>query len=243
MSRIYVTETLTPHSKLILSGEVFHYLTHVLRLTVGDKLFLFNGSEHEYEACIQEIGKTKVTLSILSQTKVNKESPIQIHIAQAIPKGQKLDDLIPKITELGITSLQPILSKRTIMQKVSENKLKRWESIARHASEQCGRTKVPQVYTPLRLEVFLKQAFLGEKILFYELETAKSFQDILQNTKAKTYTLLIGPEGGFTQEEVALALQNQWHGASLGKRILRTETVAPCVSAILQYVKGDLNHL
>ena len=242
MSRIYVNQSLQENASVSFSGELFHYLVHVLRLSKGDKLFLFNGSEHEYEACIQEIGKTKVTLSILAQTKVNKESPIQIHIAQAIPKGQKLDDLISKMTELGITSLQPILSKRTIMQKVSENKLKRWESIARHASEQCGRTKVPQVYTPLSLEVFLKQAFVGEKILFYELETAQSFQDILQNTNAKTYTLLMGPEGGFTQEEVALALQNQWHVASLGKRILRTETVAPCVSAILQYVKGDLSH-
>lgn len=241
MSRIFVKQDLKTNSSLSLQSDDHHYVTHVLRMKVGDPLFLFNGGNEEFCGQVQSIGKNETIIKISTSQKVDKESPLEIIIGQGIPKGQKLDDLIPKITELGVSGLTPLITERADVKTVSQNKFTRWQKIATQSAQQTGRTKVPTLNSPSTLKDFLKHYSDYEKILFYELEHSKSFKDILQNTLSTKFCLIIGPEGGFTPEEISLAIESGCKIASLGKRILRTETVAPAVTAILQYTKGDLN--
>ncbi|HBQ20768.1 MAG: hypothetical protein A2Z91_08140 [Deltaproteobacteria bacterium GWA2_38_16] len=241
MSRVFVKEELKENSTLTLTGEIHHYLTHVLRMKIGDPLCLFNGGNQEFLSTISEIQKNKITLHISTAQTVNKESPLEIIIGQAIPKGQKLDDLIPKITELGVSKVVPLITERSDLKTASPQKLVRWQKIAEYSSQQTGRTKVPEISTPLSFNHFLKKYPNHEKILFYELENSKNLHDVLKTTTSQKFCLIIGPEGGFTPQEIALAQKENCTIISLGKRILRTETVAPLVTGILQYVKGDLN--
>lgn len=243
MSRIFVSQNLKPNSSLILTGEEHHYIKNVLRMNVGDPLYLFNGGEEEFSAQITSLDKNKITLQILTSQKTNKESHLEIVIGQGIPKGSKLDDLIPKVTELGISALIPLITERSDLKKASSQKVIRWKKIARTCAQQTGRTKVPAISSPKSLTEFLTHYPDHEKILFYELENSKTLIEVLSTSSASRFCLLIGPEGGFSPQEIAQAQKAKFHVVSLGKRILRTETVAPAVTAILQYVKGDLNRV
>lgn len=204
-------------------------------------LILFNGGEFEFSAIITDMTKTKTVLKILSKTKVIKESSLHLTIAQGIPKGQKMDDMIPKLTELGIQTLIPLITERGMVRKVSTEKINRWQKIAIQSSQQTGRTQVPHITEPLSFHDFLQKYEHKEKILFYELESAHSFKAALEKIKGSEIYFVIGPEGGFSPEEIKWALEKKCHVVSLGKRILRTETVAPAVTAIAQYDRGDIN--
>lgn len=242
MSRIFVHQKLEENSTITLKGEEHHYIKNVLRMKVGDPLFLFNGGPTEFKAHIADIDKTKTILSIIDGETVSKESPLEIVIGQGIPKGQKMDELIAKITELGAKTLVPLITERSDVKTASSQKITRWHNIAKASSQQTGRTHVPAISNPITFKTFLtcyREEF--EKIVFYELENALSFHDILNKTSKKRFALIMGPEGGFSPQEIELAQKEGCHIVSLGKRILRTETVAPAVCAILQYVKGDLN--
>ncbi|MBI3017497.1 MAG: 16S rRNA (uracil(1498)-N(3))-methyltransferase [Deltaproteobacteria bacterium] len=243
MSRIFIDQNLKPHSSLVLTEEEHHYIKNVLRMNIGDPLYLFNGGEEEFSAKITAMDKNKTTLQILTSQKTDKESPLEIVIGQGIPKGSKFDDLIPKVTELGVSELVPLITERSDLKKASPQKVLRWQKIAQMSSQQTGRTKVPKISSPLTLSDFLNHYPQHEKIIFYELEASKTFKDILATTCATRFCLLIGPEGGFSPEEITKSQKAKFHVVSLGKRILRTETVAPAVTAILQYVKGDLNRV
>lgn len=254
MSRVFVSDNLKDNSTLEIQGEKHHYLKNVLRMKSGDSLFLFNGSNKEYKATISRIEKNQTIVQIQEGYEVQKESPIDVVIGQGVPKGQKLDDLIPQITELGVKAIVPLITERSDLKTVSKEKRIRWQKIAEHAAQQTGRTHVPQIHDSKTLKDFLidplseygnKNSGISEdgseKILFYELETSQNFESILTSSSKKSFLLLIGPEGGFTLDEVQQAKFHGYRIVSLGSRILRTETVAPAVTAILQYVKGDLN--
>ena len=243
MSRIFVDAPLTEQSRIELENEAHHYIKHVLRMRAGDPLFLFNGTEKEYAAKIAAIQKNKTVIQILEAKTSHKESPIHIIIGQAVPKGQKMDNMIPRITELGAFALVPLITQRSDLKKVSPQKLKRWQKIATQSAQQTGRSTVPKIFSPVTLTDFLEENQHHEKILFYELASAENFKTAVENSKTDALYLIIGPEGGFSPEEISQAQQAGCRIVSLGKRILKTETVAPAVTAIIQYVKGDLNRL
>ena len=243
MSRIFVNQNLKPNSFLVLVEDEHHYIKNVLRMNVGDPLFLFNGGEEEFSAKITAIDKSKTTLQISTSQKTNKESSIEIVIGQGLPKGSKFDDLIPKITELGASEFVPLITERSDLKKASEQKVIRWQKIAQQSAQQTGRTKVLKISSPHSFTGFINYYPHHEKIMFYELESSKTFTEILSSSSASRFCLLIGPEGGFSPQEILEAQKAKFHVVSLGKRILRTETVAPAVTAILQYVKGDLNRV
>ncbi|MBI3019102.1 MAG: 16S rRNA (uracil(1498)-N(3))-methyltransferase [Deltaproteobacteria bacterium] len=243
MSRIFVNQNLKPNSSLILAEEEHHYIKNVLRMNVGDPLYLFNGGEEEFSSKITAMDKNTTTLQVLTSEKTNKESSIEIVIGQGLPKGSKFDNLIPKVTELGASELVPLITERSDLKKASQQKVIRWQKIAQQSAQQTGRTKVPTISPPISFTEFLNHYPAHEKIMFYELEASKTFTEILSTSSASHFCLLIGPEGGFSPQEIAQAQKAKFHIVSLGKRILRTETVAPAVTAILQYVKGDLNRV
>lgn len=243
MSRIFVSQKLRSNASIELSGKEHHYLHHVLRMKRGDPLYLFNGADEEFEAEITDVQKNKTVISVGNQRKINKESPLDIVIGQGIPKGKKLDNMIPRLVELGATALCPLMTERADLKKISPLKISRWEKIAKSSTEQTGRTKILTILPPSSLHDFLNRYLGYEKILFYELENSLTLAHALNKTSSQKFCLIIGPEGGFSKTEIETARRYDCKIVSLGKRILRTETVAAAVTAIIQYVKGDLNTL
>ena len=151
-----------------------------------------------------------------------------------------MDEMIPKITELGATALTPLITERSDLKKISPQKIERWKKIATSSTEQTGRTKILMICPPSTLSELLQRYPEHEKILFYELEDSLTLEQALRNSSSQKFCLIIGPEGGFSKREIEEAQKKGCKIVSLGKRILRTETVAPAVTAIFQYVKGDL---
>jgi len=240
MSRLFIDQPLSEHSEITVTDEIHHYISNVLRMKTGDPLFVFNGAPHQYAATIKNTDRKKTIIQLKESISVNTESPLKVIIGQGIPKGQKMDDLIPKITELGVFKIVPLITDRSDLKTVSDNKLNRWQKIATHSAEQTGRSIIPKISAPMKLSEFLSVQTGSNTILFYELEGATDLKLTLQKITSHTLTLIIGPEGGFSPEEIEAAKEQNCHIVSLGKRILRTETVAPAVLAIAQYTKGDI---
>src|SRR3989338_395251 len=187
MSRIFVNQNLKTHSSIYITGDNYHHVKNVLRMKVGDPLYLFNGGEEEFEAKIVAMDKKNITLQILMSQKANKESPLEIIIGQGLPKGSKFDDLIPKVTELGISEFIPLITERSDLKKTSPQKVLRWQKIAQQSAQQTGRTKIPRISPPLALTDFLNRYPQHEKILFYELENSKDFKAVLTMTSATRF--------------------------------------------------------
>ena len=210
-------------------------------MKIGDPLILFNGDAYEYSAVIKKISKKEIVLAITSKKEVNKESPLKITIAQSIPKGQKMDEMIPRLTELGMYQLIPLLTERGNVRTLGKEKINRWKKIAIQSAQQTGRTVVSYITEPYLFKKFLEKFQDKKKILLYELENSRSFKEILEPIKQPSELFfIIGPEGGFSPSEISMAIQHKCDIVSLGQRILRTETVAPAVTAIAQYCCGDV---
>ena len=232
-SRLRVNETIT------LEEDNSHKISRVLRLKTNDVIYLYNNTGHEYCGTIKEITKKTVTVQITEQVALANESPLIIHLAQVISKGDKMDFTIQKSVELGITSITPLFSERSVVKLSADkitNKQQHWQKVAISACSQSGRGQVPTVYQPLHLSEWLAQHTSPLKLMLDP--TAKQRLSSLDNPKE--LTLLIGPEGGFSQEERLLTEQHQFQHISLGPRVLRTETAGLATIAALQSHFGDL---
>ncbi len=238
-TRIYIEEeNLQVDKEISLNQEKSHYLSRVLRCKLEQDLVVFNGlSEYEYQAKIIGITKQAVTLHIDAANEINNESPLSIHIGQAISKGEKLDLVIQKVTELGATELTPLITERSESKKSNlEKKLEHWQRIAISAAEQCGRTKILKINPILKLEEWLKQP--NSLKLTLDPTANLKLKDIKADTK--NFSLLIGPEGGLSQNEISLAQSNNFTPISLGPRIMRTETAPIAIVSIIQSQWGDV---
>jgi 16S rRNA (uracil1498-N3)-methyltransferase len=212
----------------------------VLRLTVGAKLTLFCGDNHEYQASITSAQKKRIQVSIEAITLVNRESPRGIHLAQSIVKGDKMEWIIQKAVELGVTSITPLLTERTVM-RLDANRLEKkqhqWQAISISACEQSGRNCIPIIHPACSFEQFLQQSPAALKWIL----SPQAQQSWPSRPEASAeLALLIGPEGGFSPQERGYAEQHQVQSVRLGPRILRTETAAITAIGILQMLYGDL---
>jgi 16S rRNA (uracil1498-N3)-methyltransferase len=238
-TRIYIEEqNLKTNSDISLNKDKSHYLSRVLRCKLEQELVVFNGlSEYEYQAKIIDINKQTVTLHIYQENKINSESPLNIHIGQAISKGEKLDLVIQKVTELGAAELTPLITERSESKKSNlDKKLEHWQRIAISAAEQCGRTKILKINQILKLDEWLTEPN-GLKLTLDPTSTLK-LKDIKADTK--NFSLLIGPEGGLSQAEIILAQKNDFTPISLGPRVMRTETAPIAIVSIIQSQWGDV---
>lgn len=214
-----------------------------LRMQAGDRLRLFNGDGHDYEAEITLIKKNEVIVKIDGMHPVNNESPLRITLAQGIASGDRMDYTIQKSVEMGVTHIQPIAMQRSVV-KLSgdraEKRVQHWQEIVRSACEQSGRAFVPEVALPLMLEqwlaALLKAQFAGRKLTLSPY-AAQRLHDL--EAPQAPIILLIGPEGGLTEHEVALADSQGFSGVKLGQRVLRTETAALAAIAAMQTLWGD----
>jgi len=233
LPRLFVRSALGEGTTVDLDASQANYLGNVLRLGIGGELLVFDGSSGEWLARIGEAGKKRMTLTVERRTREAESNP-DVWLAFAPVKRTQTDWLVEKATELGAAKLLPVMTQRTIAERV---KLERLEAIAIEAAEQCGRTRLPEIDEPVGLRQLLAQRDVGRQLYFADEGGGEAAADTFKSGPA---LILTGPEGGFTDEERALirAAPNMVP-VSLGPRILRAETAALAALAIYMAIAGD----
>lgn len=232
---------------ICIRGSDFKHLSQVLRLGTGDIIQVFDGSGMEYTARLSELGRDQAIAAIVESYQADTEPRVRLTLYQGLPKMEKMDLIIQKAVELGVCRIVPVLTRRTVVQldgPSAEKRAVRWNRIAMEASKQCGRACVPEVIKPLSLEDALHDLRDPDlAIALYENEEKKCLKELLKCyniNDAGNIALFIGPEGGFTKEEADAMRQGGIKTASLGGRILRTETAAISGISIIMYEMGEM---
>lgn len=221
-------------------GEDVARHLQVLRMDAGDHVVLFDGQGGEFPAEIVDVAKRRATVRPLRFDKVERESPLTITLVQSLATSDKMDLIVQKAVELGVAVIQPVSSERATLKLSGERAEKRaqhWQSIARAACEQCGRNRVPVVAEPVALEEWLASTKEGVRLMLHP-EASKSMVEAVGNRTS--ISLLIGPEGGFSERELALAAKHGVEAVRFGPRVLRTETAGLAAVAALNALAGDL---
>ncbi len=238
MNRFYVPFNAGLENLWIDSSES-HHIVHVKRLKIGDNIILFNGMGDECNAEIVEIKENRVKVKINQQKTISKENTVGIAIAFAIPKGKRSHLMIQKCTELGVRKLIPTNYERSVV-KIRDDcsvKIEKWQKIAIEASKQCGRNTITEVEEVVDYNNVLKTVDGYDLLLFAcNQSDSNNLKNTLQeHPKVNNIISFIGPEGGFTSNEIEMAKKAGCKFVSLGQRTLRVETAAIAVSAILSY--------
>ena len=223
-----------------LSDNAAMHATRALRLDIGDLVILFNGDGNDYHGELTFIKKGEVIAKINSIKAVENESPIKVILAQAISSGDRMDFTIQKAVEMGVTEIQPIASQRSVVRLSGERAEKRrehWQNVVNSACEQSGRAFVPKVAMPLPLANWLASKPDAETKVTLAPTAEVSFKELPK--PSGNVCLLVGAEGGLTEDEIALAASQGFTPVRLGKRILRTETAPLAAIATMQTIWGD----
>jgi len=245
LRRFFVPRGDFKDQKVYIKDSDAHHLTQVLRLKEGEKVIVFDGTGVEYQIIINSIASGLVVGEIQGVTSSVRDSRINVTLVQGIPKGDKMELIIQKCTELGIAKIIPVLTQRTVVKlddEKRERRRDRWQKIAQEASKQCKRATVPQIGEISTWDKYLNQIDNNEAILvLWENETTGSIKSYLQENKdISQLTMVIGPEGGLAQPEVEKLLAMGAQTVSLGPRILRTETAGLAALVMVLYELGDL---
>jgi 16S rRNA (uracil1498-N3)-methyltransferase len=244
MARFYVPQPRLEKGMLKVEGEEVKHIRKVLRLTEGDEITVFDGLGKEFEGTIVEERLSSVVIRVKSVSSSKRDSPLEVTLAQSLLKGEKMDYLIQKATELGVKEIIPFLSSRSVPLLEKSKRLKRhhrWERIAIEASKQCGRGVVPRIeFLQDYSEMLPKASPNALRLILWEREGIR-LKEILERSKEKKKIFfVIGPEGGLSQGEVDEAKEAEFIAVTLGRRILRAETASLCFLSILQYEQGDI---
>ena len=241
-TRLFVSGALINGAEIELLGDRARYLGKVLRARPGDRVTIFNGDGPEWSATILSISKNAVVLEVGDSTEAGSESPLKIHLVQGISRGERMDIVIQKATELGVKRITPVLTAYGVVKLNAERAEKRrahWQNIANSACEQSGRTRLPLIDTPLPLKSFFgaKPDAVDTELILAPGATTPLASLTAPETKV---CVMIGPEGGFSDVEYGDAEAAGFKAVSLGPRILRTESAAIATLAVLQSLWGDL---
>lgn len=243
MPRFYCPPPLPASGSFDLPPEAAHHAARVLRLREGNHVEIFDGLGNECRGVIADLSGKRVVVGGIAASNVNRESPLQVVLAQALSSSEKMDWVIQKATELGVAEIQPLATERSVARlsaERAEKRLEHWQQIAISACEQCGRNVLPKIHAPLDIMVWLQQMRAATNSKFILLpEGATSLQ--AQAKPQGSAALLIGAEGGFTQAESDTALRCGFSPIRMGARVLRTETAAIAGLAALQTLWGDFN--
>jgi 16S rRNA (uracil1498-N3)-methyltransferase len=255
MPRFFISQSLPPEvAEYEIQGEDARHISTVLRMAAGDPLTLCDGQRLDYSCRIQSISKAGVQVQILGRSPSQTESPLEIRIFQGLPKSDKIDEIIQKSVELGAARITPVSCERCVARvepRGADRKVERWKKIAEAAAKQSGRGQLPTVDWPVTFKVALADACTADLALMaWEGERDQSLKAVLTaeaerlqalaaEGRRPTVAVLVGPEGGFAPNEVARASQAGLHLVTIGRRILRTETAAPAVLAMLGYQFDD----
>lgn len=241
MYHFYVEpEAVSTDTVRITGGDVNH-IKNVLRMRPGEEIMILDGSGMEYRCEIQTIAD-EVLAKVLEAKKTEAELSVRLLLFQGLPKKDKMELIIQKAVELGVSEIIPVLTKRTVVKledkKKEQKKLERWQAIAEAAAKQSGRGIIPKVCEAVKFAEAVKQAItLDEALIPYEL--AEGMDEARERIRGlhdkKTIGIFIGPEGGFEEDEIALAAEAGIHPITLGKRILRTETAGLCILSVIMF--------
>ena len=239
--RIYQSQPLASHETISLDENGSRHIGKVLRMQTGDNLRVFNGEGGEYQAVITEAGKKHVDVKLGEFFSDNKSSPLHIHLAQVISRGDRMDYAIQKAVELGVSSITPLTSSRCEVKlnpQRMEKRLQQWQQQVISACEQCGLNIVPTINSFTSLQNFCTDAKEDKKILLHPVE--ESAHQYLSQPVPKSVCILVGPEGGFDEHEITLAKETGFDCLALGPRVFRTETAPIAMLTLLQHFWGDL---
>jgi len=249
-TRIYQNTEFIVNNIVKLSDDAFGHMVRVLRLNEGDIVTLFNGQKHngneafQYLAKLVDVKKKHASVEIISQEAVNNESPLNIHLGQGISRGDRMDFTLQKSVELGVNKITPLFTERCGVKLSSERlakKREQWQKIVISACEQSGRCIVPLVAEPMLLQDWVNEQTTALKLNLHP-KAEHSIMTLPMDKPANELNirLLIGPEGGLTDEEINQANQADFQDILLGPRVLRTETAALTAITALQCRFGDL---
>jgi len=247
LTRVYVVAALMPGSVVDLPRDTASHLAKVLRARDGDELILFNGDGGEFLGTIEAVRGSRVSASVGESRAVDRESPLRITLLQCVPRGDRMDLIVQKATELGVARIVPALSQRSVVRldrAQAESKLVHWRAVAVSACEQCGRNRLPIIEAAQPLLHYLGEPATATALrLVFEPESApQAFGSALESGGAAlgAVEIAIGPEGGFASDELEAFRVAGFSQVGLGPRILRTETAAIAALVWLQTRFGDL---
>lgn len=245
MSRFYIKPENVKDGKIFVDSEEAHHILDVMRLKEKNEVTAFDGKGHEYRGIISKVAKKSLEINIIDTSTRKSAQRFAITLAQALPRKEKMDYIIEKATELGVGSIIPMNTKRTVVRpdsKKIKSKIDRWERIAREAAKQCGRVSLVKIDENLDFEEVIKKAGSYDLAVMPSTEYTEkeSNKKILENFKGKNILVIIGPEGGFDPSEVGLARKNNVSLVSLGENTLKCDTAALTTLAIINYALGDI---
>jgi 16S rRNA (uracil1498-N3)-methyltransferase len=227
-----------------LLGEEAKHILRVLRMRIGDQLLLFDNSHQEFQARIASITGDQVHFEILDRQTAMRESPLQVTLGLPIIRPQPFEWILQKGTELGVVAFRPFYSahsRRNFEKAGMDSRMKRWKRIIVEAAKQCERNILPELFPAVSFAGLLEESQQGLKLMPYEEESSRTLNELKQKPfSSETVLALIGPEGGFHQEEVQQAQGKGFIPISLGPRILRSETAALALLCLLQFLWGDM---
>ena len=240
--RVFVAPEKLSGERVVLDGEAHHHLARVLRARVGDRMVVFDGQGTEIDAEVVVAGAKTTALSLGARRRSATVAPVRITLLQALARGEKMDWIVQKTCELGLARVVPVLTGRTVAPPAqAASRQQRWQRIAREAARQCGRADVPAVAAPTTLVEALRAIDAGElRLALWEASTGRPLRAVLPAEPRPT-TLLVGPEGGFSANEIAQAEAAGFLVVGLGRRILRVETAAVVAVALIQFAAGGLD--
>lgn len=239
MTRLYVDTPLSPDLEISLPEDAAHHLVRVLRAGVGDRITLFNGQGGEYDAELVETSKRDARMRVLTFSPNDKTSPLHTHLGQVMSRGERMDYAIQKATELGVSEITPLTSERCELklrgEERADKKLEHWRRIAIAACEQSGRNRLPVIYAPIAVEEWQTRVQADLKLVLAPAVSGSLPDD----TRPGRVALLIGPEGGLSEREIAAAIHDGFRSWQIGPRVMRTETAPVAALAMLQMLFGD----
>lgn len=231
--------------KVYIRDSKVNHISNVLRMKIGDAVLISDGEDWDYLCRIESISKKEIVLKIESENENVSELPVRIVLFQAVPKSDKMELIIQKAVELGVSEIVPVLTKRVVIKldaSKESKKIKRWQEIARSSAQQSKRGRIPKVYPIMHLDEAMQYAKDFEyKWIPYELADGMGrTRELLASLRAGTkIAVCIGPEGGFEEEEIAKAMENGFVPITLGKRILRTETAGFVILSNIMMAMDD----
>lgn len=237
MARLFVPPERLAGARVVLAGDEHRHLIKVLRLAVGDEVVLFDGRGAEVLARLVAVDARSAELTLGERRSV-AVGAAEITLLQGVPRGERMDLIVQKTTELGVGHIVPVLAARCVALPAS-SRARRWATIAQEAARQSGRADVPTVAEPQALAAALAAVAAGVRLVLHERTRGRSLRSALPATGA--VALLVGPEGGFTDDEIALAEGHGFVAVGLGPRILRAETAALVAVALAQAAAGGLD--
>ncbi|WP_062265532.1 16S rRNA (uracil(1498)-N(3))-methyltransferase [Endozoicomonas arenosclerae] len=237
--RIYTDQPLAEGQVVELTDSAANHVGKVLRMKPEEPLILFNGHGSSWQGSIQSVSKKSVTVTLSALIEKTTESPLKVHLGQSLSRGERMDYAIQKATEMGVIEITPLFSERCEVKlnaERQEKRLRHWQQIAISACEQCGLNRIPVIHPPENVADWMQMQETDLKFVLHH-RTEKKLEGF---DRPESVSLLIGPEGGLTQEEIVAAETSGFNALALGPRVLRTETAPITAVSIMHYLWGDI---